>query len=189
MGDAAQEKLVGESRRGSAMAFTALIGSYERIALSVAYSVTGDSGIAGDVVQDAFLRAWQRIGDLKESEKFGPWLCGIVRNLSIDVARARAVRYAKSSHELDASGAVDPRDDPLDQMGREEDRQQVTEAIQSLDEMSRSVVVLRYYENLSSKQIGELLGLAPTAVDMRLMRARRQLRSHLEVSAGIGALA
>jgi predicted transcriptional regulator len=43
--------------------------------------------------------------------------------------------------------------------------------------------MLRYYENLSSKQIGELLGVAPTAVDMRLLRARRQLRDQLTAAA------
>jgi RNA polymerase sigma-70 factor, ECF subfamily len=178
--DAAQVQLVKRSCRKDPAAFAALIGRYERIALSVAFSVTGDAGAAGDVVQEAFLRTWQRIGELKEQEKFGSWLCGIVRNLSIDVARARAVRSGRGGSAMSADAAADPRGEPLDELGREEDRQRVSAAIACLDEVSRSAVVLRYYENLSSKQIGVLLGLAPTAVDMRLMRARRQLRQHLQ---------
>ena len=180
MGNPVEENLVRRSRCGDAPAFAALIGAYERVALGVAYSVTGDAGTAGDVAQEAFLRAWQRIGDLKEAQKFGPWLCGIVRNLAIDDARARAVRSSRGSRERVADAAPDPGGDPLVELGRREDCRRVSDAIALLDDVSRSAVVLRYYENLSSKQIGELLGLAPTAVDMRLMRARRQLREHLE---------
>lgn len=186
VGDATQEQLlVGRSRRGDASAFAALIETYERVALSIAYSVGGDSCSAGDVVQDAFLRAWQRIGDLQDQAKFGPWLCGIVRNLAIDAARSRAVRAARGLHDLgvaDAFAVATTKSDanPLEFLGRREECQRLSAAIARLDEVSRSAVVLRYYDNLSSKQIGELLGIAPTAVDMRLMRARRQLREHLE---------
>src|SRR5687767_1573632 len=92
VGDAAaqQEQLVVRSRAGDPAAFTALIGSVERVALAVAVGVVGEATAAGDVVQEGFLRAWQRLGELKEPAKFSPWLCGIVRNLAIDVARARA---------------------------------------------------------------------------------------------------
>jgi RNA polymerase sigma factor (sigma-70 family) len=189
LGDAAQDQLVVRSRRGDAAAFAALIGSFERVALAVAFSVTGDGQSAGDVVQDAFLRAWQRIADLKEPERFAGWLCGIVRNLAIDAARARAVRTrAVREMQEDAccanangGGALAAGDlGPLDELGRREECQRVAAALHRLDDVSRSAVVLRYYENLSSKQIAELLGIAPTAVDMRLMRARRQLREHLE---------
>jgi RNA polymerase sigma factor (sigma-70 family) len=192
VGDSALHvQLVIRSRRGDAAAFAALVDAYERVALAVAYSILSDAGGAGDVVQDAFLKAWQRVGDLKEPEKFGGWLCGIVRNLAIDAARARAVRSAVHGHRNDngfAAGgphdagpefAVAQDGGPLDELDRRDRRDRVAEALQRLDEVSRSTLVLRYYENLSSKQIGELLGLAPTAVDMRLMRARRQLRGLL----------
>lgn len=183
VGNPAEASLVRRSRCGDAPAFAELVCAYERVALAVAFSVTGDAGSAGDVAQEAFLRAWQRIGDLKEAQKFGPWLCGIVRNLAIDDARARAVRRSRAARDRTAermAGAADPACDPLEECGRREQRQRVTDAIGRLDETSRCVVSLRYYENLSSKQIGELLGIAPTAVDMRLMRARRQLRQHLD---------
>jgi RNA polymerase sigma factor (sigma-70 family) len=193
VGDRASHvQLVIRSRRGDAAAFAELVGAYERVALAVAYSLTNDGGGAGDVVQDAFLRAWQRVADLKEPEKFGGWLCGIVRNLAIDAARARAVRSAAHGQggngrgggfgPHDAAGpefAVAPDGGPLDELDRRDRSDRVARALRRLDEVSRSALVLRYYDNLSSKQIGELLGLAPTAVDMRLMRARRQMRGFL----------
>src|SRR5689334_8543590 len=85
--------LVRDARRGDdpqAAAFCALVRRFERTALAVAYACCGgDASLAGDVTQEAFLRAWRRLGELKDEEKFGPWLCGIVRNLSADARRRR----------------------------------------------------------------------------------------------------
>lgn len=177
LANSAQLELVRRARDGDAAAFAGLIRSFERVALAVAFSVTGDAAAAGDITQEAFLRAWRRIGDLKEPAKFGPWLGGIVRNLALDAGRCRANR--PPVHGGLPDGAAAPGDGPLDELRRREESQRLAAALGCLDEVSRSAVVLRYYDDLSSKQIGELLGLAPAAVDMRLMRARRQLRQHL----------
>ena len=67
----------------------------------------------------------------------------------------------------------------LSELDRAEQRRLVAEALQSLDDATRPVVVLRYYEGLCSKEIGGLLDLTPAAVDMRLSRARQQLRQYL----------
>src|SRR5262245_26963699 len=83
------KELVERSRRKDAEAFAALIRMYERVALSVAFGVLQDASSAGDVVQEAFIRAWERLDDLREPDRFGTWLCGIVRNLSLDVLRRR----------------------------------------------------------------------------------------------------
>jgi RNA polymerase sigma-70 factor (ECF subfamily) len=69
---------------------------------------------------------------------------------------------------------------PADPLQRIEEEDRVTKALRQLDEQSRAVVVLRYYENLGSAAIAELLGSTPTAVDMRLSRARRTLRELLD---------
>jgi RNA polymerase sigma factor (sigma-70 family) len=70
--------------------------------------------------------------------------------------------------------------DPAAECQRKESGERLAAALETLDEVSRTAVVLRYFDNLSSKQIGELLELAPAAVDMRLMRARKALREVLE---------
>jgi RNA polymerase sigma-70 factor (ECF subfamily) len=64
-------------------------------------------------------------------------------------------------------------------MGRRELGERVAAALRDLDETTRTAVVLRYYENLSSREIGELIGLSPAAVDMRLMRGRAALKEKL----------
>lgn len=178
----ATEELVQRAAGGDADAFSALIGRYERVALSVAYGVLCNADAAGDVVQEAFLRAWQRLAELKEPAHFATWICGIVRNLAIDVKRRdKRLRLAGDSPEpLALAALADPLShDPLDDIDRREQRELVARALQSLDEVTRPAVVLRYYEGLSSKEIGEALGMSPAAVDMRLSRARQQLKKLL----------
>jgi RNA polymerase sigma-70 factor (ECF subfamily) len=176
------KELVERARRKDASAFAVLIRLYERVALAVAFGVLGDSTAAGDVVQDAFIRAWERLADLREPDRFGTWLCGIVRNLAVD-----AVRRRKPTESIEAARGADGdkwTHNPLEEIGRRERHQKVGAAIAALDEISRPVVVLRYYEGLPSKQIADLLEITPAAVDMRLSRARKQLKVLLGDLAG-----
>ena len=169
------------------MAFEELIRRYERVALSVAYGVLHDAAEAGDATQEAFLRAWQRLKDLQDPAKFGPWLCNIVRNLSLDLRRRNrhVTTTATGLADTDANAPAnrpfmrlvpDPADDLL---GREE-RDRVGAALAELDETTRTAVIMRYYDGASSKEIGEALGLNPAAIDMRLSRGRRQLKDLLD---------
>ena len=181
------EEVVRRAQRKDATAFARLIDRHERAALSVAFGVLGDANSAGDAVQEGFVRAWERLVDLKEPGRFGPWLCGIVRNLAIDQLR-RSRNEARPGSENPAVNEVrrdgrhpgqDAGPDPSEELSRRERHDAIAAALETLDEVSRSAVVLRYYDGLSSKQIGDLLDLAPAAVDMRLTRARRLLRDRL----------
>ena len=181
------EEVVRRAQRKDATAFARLIDRHERAALSVAFGVLGDGNAAGDAVQEAFVRAWERLADLKEPGRFGPWLCGIVRNLAIDQLRRSRNEPRPGSQnpavkEVRRDGrhpGQDAAPDPSEELSRRERHDAVAAALDTLDEVSRSAVVLRYYDGLSSKQIGDLLDLAPAAVDMRLTRARRLLRDRL----------
>jgi RNA polymerase sigma-70 factor (ECF subfamily) len=169
--------LASRARRGDREAFAELVRRYERTALAVAFAATGDAAAAGDATQEAFLRAWQRLGALKADEKFATWLCGIVRNVAVDMAR-RATRDRRlPGRENDE---VDDVVDPVAELDRREDAQCIDDALWQLDDVARTMVVLRYYEGLSSHAIAELLATTPAAVDMRLSRARQTLRTILE---------
>jgi RNA polymerase sigma factor (sigma-70 family) len=174
------ESLVLRAQQGrDASAFARLIDHYERTALSLAYATCGNSATAADVVQEAFLRCWQRLDELKDPPRFGAWLGRIVRNLATDSVR-RGRRPTESLDEnLSVPASTAGFRDPDERMLSRETRQQLDAALATLDEVTRSAVVLRYYQDLSSKQIGELLELSPAAVDMRLSRARAQLREAL----------
>ena len=164
------------AQRGLAPAFAQLIARYERTALAVAYAITGNTDSAGDVTQDAFLRSWQRIGSLKDPARFGPWLLEIVRHCAGDYRRHNA---RHRSEDRPPPAAALATGDPFAQAASAEMRQRIAAALSNLDELSRSAVVLRYYQGLSSWDIAQLLGLSTEAVDMRLSRARSELRNML----------
>ena len=169
---------VREARRnGSPAAFSALVQHFERTALSVAYACCGDASLAGDIVQDAFLRAWRRIGELKDEGKFAAWLCGIVRNAAADAWRRTRGKDTLGGEAIEIACATlaDPRSQ-LESLERDE---QIAWALRQLDEASRTAVVLRYYQGLGSIEIAELTDSTPAAVDMRLSRARRRLKELL----------
>ena len=173
--DEAVEHLVRQAQRGDARAFSALIARYERSVLAVAYSAGGDSDRAADAAQEAFLRAWRKLETLKEPQCFGNWLLGIARNVALDAGR----KLRRQPAEPLADQQVPILADPLVKIHQREQSDRIAAALQQLDDLSRSAIVLRYYENLSSRQIGQLIGLSPAAVDMRLMRARQQLKEFL----------
>jgi RNA polymerase sigma-70 factor (ECF subfamily) len=166
-------ELVSRARsRRDANSFATVIRRCERMALAVAYAHLGDASRAADAVQEALLKAWQKLGGLEDPARFRAWLCHIVRNVAVDLRRQfKPTEDIASRDESALAGG--PTSDDLDSAER---RERVAAALSTLDDVSRSVVVLRYYEDLSSREIGELLGLSAAAVDMRLTRARQQLR-------------
>jgi len=169
------DELVRQAQRGDAQAFASLVDRFERSALATAYGVLGDASMSADVVQDACLRAWQRLHELRRPSQFAGWLLRMVRNLAIDAVRRRAsIRVVEASEDV-----RDPRADPLENVANDETRRRVETALAQLDELSRSAVVLRYYEGMSSREIGAVLSLSPSAVDMRLSRARSRLHELL----------
>jgi RNA polymerase sigma-70 factor (ECF subfamily) len=177
--DASIADLVSRARRGDRAAFGALIRRFERTALAVAFAATGDEHAAGDVTQEAFLRAWRRLDALKDDAKFAGWLCCIVRNSAADLRRK--VRPDRAPAMPDDDRSVDP----VEALDRQETSDRIAAALGALDELSRTVVVLRYYEGLSSSAIADLLTTSRSAVDMRLSRARAMLKRLLIREDGI----
>ncbi|MEA2710924.1 MAG: polymerase sigma-70 factor, subfamily [Phycisphaerales bacterium] len=167
-------QLVFRAKHGDREAFGALIRLYERTALAVAYAATADASSAGDATQEAFLRAWQRLAALKEDGKFATWLCRIVRNVALDLRRKSHAARQPRGDERDRVA------DPVMELDQRETADRVDEALWQLDDVSRTMVVLRYYEGLSSHAIADVLATTATAVDMRLSRARQRLRTTLE---------
>jgi RNA polymerase sigma-70 factor, ECF subfamily len=174
--------LVTRAQRQDQAAFSELVRRHERTALAIAYAVVGDASLARDVVQEAFLRTWQRLGDLDAPARFPAWIARIVRNEATDHLRRGRGRFA--ARTAGDEGAVSPDGprcvvDPAAEADRHEMRGSINIALAQLDDLTRAAVVLRYYQDLSSKEIGELLELSPAAVDMRLSRARAQLKQLL----------
>ena len=186
---------------GEPEVFEHLVRKYNRLGGAIAYGVLSDFHLAEDVVQDAFIRAFEALAGLKEPARFRFWFAGIVKRRSIDVLRQRKTPRMRAA-SLEAGAADDgegqvlgstissdsrrpdqsPDDSQLDAAVHAERRRQVLECISGLDEDDRMVVSLKHMEGMSYKEIAELMELSVSAVESRLFRARKVLRKQLAVA-------
>ena len=119
-----------------------------------------------DAAQEAVIRAWERIDGLKKPEYFETWLTRILINICYDMLRARRnIVPLESIAEQPAPEGVDG---------------ELRAAIQRLERELRIVVVLHYMEGYKLREIAEILEIPVGTVKTRIMRAKRQLREHLE---------
>lgn len=158
-----------------------LVREYQVQAVRTAYLITRDRGLAEDIVQAAFLRAYERIGQFDAGRPFGPWFLRSVANDAVKaVARGRRqVSLDASLEEGEAPLAdilADPNPGPNEAAEAVDLRQKVWDALGSLPPAQRAATVLRYYAGLSEAEMAEQLDCPPGTVKWRLHAARKRLR-------------
>ena len=164
------EELVKAARSGGAPDFADLVRRYERAAIITAYSVLSDFHLAQDAAQEAFVIAYQRLGQLRNAASFGPWLLRIARRQALRQRRRRKA-------ERIAPGVVDrPAKETRDWM---EPYEEVVQQIARLPEHERIVVVMRYVDGRSVQEIADLTGRPVGTVTKQLSRAIQRLRHWL----------
>jgi RNA polymerase sigma-70 factor (ECF subfamily) len=173
---------------GECDAFEALARKYNRMGGAIAYGILGDFHQAEDAVQEAFFKAFQSLGSLRDPAKFKVWFAGIVRSKAIDVARLRREKSmtelgtAELREELPLAGRFRSAPNAETEQIHEEVRAKVLEALSELPSEDRTVLVLKHMEGLSYKEIAEVTGASVSAVESRLFRARQALRKKLDSS-------
>jgi len=158
-------QLAERARAGDRRAFAALVERYQGLVIARAYAVLHDRAEAEDAAQDAFLRAFRSLGQLRQPEAFVSWLLKTVLN----VARRRASKRARHPTSLLDAAVAD----------RREPHPEVLDAIAALPEGYQQVIHLHYSQGCSCEEIARLLGLQTGSVTSRLTRARQMLRKML----------
>lgn len=153
-----------------------LMTEHAEAAYRVALSITRDHDLAEDVTQDAMMKAWQALPKFRGDAPLRNWVLRITHNTAISALRGRREvlqdptelpeTAVEASLERQAHGRM-----ALDAFA---------EALDQLDDLTRSIVVLREVENMSYDEICEVLDVPLPTVKTRLLRARRQLASALE---------
>lgn len=154
-------------------------------AFQVAMRVTGRSEDALDVVQDAFIKAFDSLAGFQRDAAFKTWLLRIVTNRALDVLRARKVRLAASldagDDERNAPAPVDrTADHPGDALERRELEDRVAAAVETLPAEQRAVFALYATGELTYGEIAETLGVPIGTVMSRLYHARQRLKEQLK---------
>jgi len=186
-GDTSEDlALVQSAKDGDIAAFEQLIKRYDRNVFRIAQHITQNREDAEDVVQDAFLKAYQNLKQFQGNSKFYTWLVRIAVNEALMKLRKR-----KSSKTVSMDEDVETEDGSVprevadwspnpEQLFRQAELSDIlAKTIQGLPTGFRTVFVLRDVEGLSTEETAETLGLSVPAVKSRLLRARLQLRERL----------
>lgn len=138
-------------------------------AFGLAFQYTRNKEDAMDVVQDAFIRAYQNLGKFDLGKEFGPWLLRIVRNMAIDLLRKRKRRPADDLPEVlpDRSNRQDASERYL--------RQEVWMALQTLPDFQSEIIFLKDYQGHTYAEIAEIMQIPLGTVMSRLHHARKRL--------------
>jgi RNA polymerase sigma-70 factor (ECF subfamily) len=169
----------GLQRKDSA-AMAGLYDRFGRIAYSVILSIVRDGGVAEDLVQETFLRVWNRAQTFDEERTaLGPWLLAIARNRAIDYIRSASARMGRNAFELDAhehpSLFVDMERDVVNS----DHARLIRKAIAKLSENQQKVIHLAYYEGLSQSEMADRMGQPLGTVKSWVRGALKLLREEI----------
>ena len=167
---------------GDETAFASLIRKYEKQVHAQALGHIDDFQIAEDIVQETFLQVYQRLETLEDPTLFPKWLCVIVNRLCIAWLRKNRL-HTEPLEETDIS-EIEP--EAYSQYVAAEHAKTTAEAqrdlvqklLTKLKENDREVITLHYFEEMSSSEIGELLGVSENTIKSRLRRARQRLKKY-----------
>lgn len=172
---------VEAARKGDDGAFAVLVQRHSGGLHRAVARILADESEAWDVVQIAFVRAWERLDRYDPKWSFATWLYRIGTNLAIDVLRSRSSRErihrAGSEHHLRVVG--EPRD-ASDLADRREVDWLLDQLVEALTPQQRSAFVLREIEGMETAEVARALGCSPTTVRNHIFQARKTLRRELE---------
>ena len=173
-------ELIQRTLAGDQDAFGSLVKKYQKGVHALAWRKIGDFHVAQEITQDAFLKAYQKLGTLKNHNAFSGWVYVIVAHLSrdwlrknrlpmdpldtTDVSEVDQVSYSRYTAEKQAAEADETR------------REIVKELLKKLPESERTVITLHYLGEMTVKTVAEFLGVSQNTVKSRLNRARNRLR-------------
>lgn len=171
-----EPNVVARMAQGDRHALAEVYATYERPLLAYLRHLTGDPGLAEELLQDTFLAAWTGASGYTGRASVHGWLLGIARRRTHDALRRRRVQL------VDAT-ALDPLPDaapePEDRVLLEAEHEDVAAAVHRLAPIHREVLILTFVHELSNQDLAEVLGIPLGTVKSRLHQAKRALRSAL----------
>jgi RNA polymerase sigma-70 factor (ECF subfamily) len=177
--DTTETTWVREARRGDHAAFASLVQAYQTPVYNLAYRMLGSRNEAEDAAQEVFIRAYTRLHTYDPSRRFSSWLLAITSHYCIDVLRKRRIQTLPLDElpplvELSMPRAMQPEQVVV----RQQDDNAVQKLVDVLPRAYRTPVILRYWYDMSYREIAETMGLNEGTVKTRLYRARLKLAHH-----------
>jgi RNA polymerase sigma-70 factor (ECF subfamily) len=177
--DRKERALLKASIEGNAEAFEALYLQYMEKIYRYLFFRVGDQAQAEDMTEEVFIRAWEALPKYELGKHpFSSWLYRIAHNLLVDHYRRRNPTTISTE---DLARFSDPNQLPERIIGRQQENEALAKAIMQLDEMEQQVLLLRFVEGLSHREIGSIIGKSATAsrvIQHRALKALRLILSH-----------
>jgi len=167
-------ELIAMAQQGDRHAFGELVRQYRTAVVNVIFRLCGDNQVAEDMAQETFIRAWKNLPKYQPRAPFRSWLFRIATNVTLDALRREKETVDVDTYPLKGLG------NGLEASIEAKDRAElIQQCVLSLPPSSRSVLVLREYEELSYKEISATLGIPIGTVMSRLNYARKRLSTDL----------
>ncbi|MFK7748041.1 MAG: RNA polymerase sigma factor [Kordia sp.] len=166
---------IEQIRAGNPNAYAALVTKYQRMVFTLAVRMVGNREDAEEVAQDTFVKAYKALDRFKGTSKFSTWLYRIVYNTSLDYIKKNK-RIILSEHIDEVNEAdIGSMQNALTYIEAKEKKQLIENALLKLPEDERVLLTLFYFEELSLKEIAEIVQLSYDNVKIKLHRSRKKL--------------
>lgn len=173
------QEIVSRIRSGDRAAFRILVEMYQQQAYRLSFRILGNEEEARDIVQDSFVKIWQKIGSYDPARKFVTWMNGIVVHASVDRQRSlrrhvmvpvdRVLQTVEALQQQDPGRAADDRDLAL----------LIQFLAEGLPEKQKLIFILRDIEGMSSEEVESVTGFPEDSVKSNLYHARKSVREKL----------
>jgi len=176
--DITDETLVMLTLAGEQSAYEKLVLRYQNAVIGSALQITRNRFMAEDAAQDAFVTAWMKLNTLQQPEKFGSWVCRIVRNCAMNMV----TRYRSFLPEIpleDWDIADDPKQNPAELLAWSEEKSELEKSMEKLPEKVGRIIYLHYFEDLSVAEIADRMCVSAGTVKRQLHDGRKRIRKEL----------
>jgi RNA polymerase sigma-70 factor (ECF subfamily) len=170
-----EQQIIRKAAAGDRLAFRELVLEHSHAMFRLAWRLTSDESAAEDIVQEAFIKAWRKIGNFRMESSFRSWLHRITVNTAMDYLRrqARRKQFETTEPEFESvqMGTVSPAVDTQIDI-----REQTEAAMMNLSETERSALLLKHFEGHSIKEIAQIMETTTGACKQTIFRAVKKMR-------------
>jgi RNA polymerase sigma-70 factor (ECF subfamily) len=166
---------------GNQQAYKELVDRYQHYVFTLAFRLTQSREDAEEIAQDVFIKAYRSLADFKGGSKFSTWIYTIAHNTGITFLRKMKIKVSTLDDEATFNRLESQESDfRANQVEDKATRNMVNQAIRMLSPDDAQIITLFYKGDQSLEEIGQVMGMEPNTVKVRLFRARQRLKEKME---------
>jgi RNA polymerase sigma-70 factor (ECF subfamily) len=175
--------LVRQTLAGHRPAYEELVRRWAGRVTALCHAKLGRADAADDLVQESLLRGYRSLPSLADPNKFGSWLCGIAARACLDWLKSKArgqIPFSTLSADRNPENYLCARpENDRESLDQAEELQQLMTEVESLPEEFREALMLYYYDDVTYRDLAQMLGVSAATINARLTKARALLRERL----------